>query len=478
MTSSSLSLAVSGPEMLQALLNRFRPAPRTALRRFDAAGSGRRWEGTPSFGTHGAETLAAGPVLRQRARHAVANNPHAAAAVEALVTGLVGTGITPASRHPEATARKAIGETFMQWGERADADGLTDIFGLQAAIAKALIVDGEAFAHLPFTDRGFAVRMVPAEFVDESLSRELGGDARIVAGIEFAADGRRVAYWVRPAVPTDIFATAREPIRIPADEMLHVFSPIGAGQVRGVSWLTPVLLKLSEIDQLSDALLVGAKTAAMFAGFLKDVNGTTTGDSVFEGIQAGSILETGLEPGTLKFLPAGFDISFATPQQAQQTVDFMSAELRAVASGLGVPAHLVSGDLRDANYSSLRASMVAFRQRMERLQNHVLIPQFVRPVFERAVTAAVLSGQLAAPDFEGAPEQWLSAEFFPPRPPWVDPLKDAQAVQAMIDAKLMSRRQAIAELGWNIEAVDEEIAADRTREAALGLTNQTESNGA
>ena len=286
--------------MLAALLNRLRPSRVSHTRRFDAAGGGRRWEGTPSFGSHGAETLAASPVIRSRARHAAANNPHAAAAVEALVTGLVGAGITPASRHPDGDARKAIGEAFMRWSEGADSDRITDAFGLQAAVTTALVIDGEAFAHLTFGERGLKVRLVPAEFVDEGLTRELGGGARIIAGVEFSSDGTRIAYWVRPAIPTDVFATAQEPIRIPASEMLHIYRPMGAGQVRGISWLTPVLLKIGEIDQLSDALLVGAKTAAMFAGFLKDVNGTTSGENPFEGDQTVSILDTGLEPGTTK----------------------------------------------------------------------------------------------------------------------------------------------------------------------------------
>jgi capsid protein len=33
----------------------------------------------------------------------------------------------------------------------------------------------------------------------------------------------------------------------------------------------------------------------------------------------------------------------------------------------------------------------------------------------------------------------------------------------------MSRTQAINELGWNADALDAEIAADRAREAELGL---------
>ncbi len=444
-------------------------APTTATRRFDAAAGGRRWDSRPSFGNIGAETLAAAATIRARARHAYANNPHASAGVNAFVTGLIGAGITPASAHPDAEARRIAGMAFKAWAGRADADGLTDFFGLQAAVAQALIVDGESFVQLIVGDDGLSLRIIPAEFVDEGMTRDLGNGACIVAGVEFDSSGRRVAYHVRPHAPTDVFASFATPIRVPAADMLHVFRPIGPGQVRGISWLAPVLLKLNEIDQLSDALLVGFKTSAMFAGFLKDVNGTS-GSEPFEGTQAGSILESGLEPGTLKFLPQGYDLTFATPQQAQQSGDFMSAELRSVAAGLGVPDHLLTGDLRNANYSSIRASMVAFRQRLEQLQYHTLIPQLVRPVFERAVTMLVYSGAIDSADFESTKSDWLAAEYYPPAQQWVDPQKDAAATAEMIAGGLMSRRQAVASLGYSIEDVDAEIAADRARESTLGLT--------
>ena len=448
---------------------RQRIAGPTRVRRFDAAAGGRRWDSRPSFGNIGAETLAAAATIRARARHAYANNPHAKAGVDAYVTGLIGAGITPASAHPDADARRIAGAAFKQWSVRADADGLTDFFGLQAAVAQALIVDGESFVQMIIGDDGMSLRIIPAEFVDEGLTGELGGNARIIAGIEYDATGRRIAYHVRPHAPTDVFASFATPIRVPAADMLHIFRPIGPGQVRGISWLSAVLLKLNEIDQLADALLVGFKTSAMFAGFLKDVNGTLSGEP-FEGTQAGSILESGLEPGTLKFLPAGYDLTFATPQQAQQSGDFMSAELRSVAAGLGVPDHLLTGDLRNANYSSIRASMVAFRQRLEQLQFHTLIPQLVRPVFERAITTLIYSGSIDSADFESKKIDWLAAEYYPPAQAWVDPQKDAAATAEMIGSGLMSRRQAVASLGYNVEDVDAEIAADRAREAALGLT--------
>ena len=443
-----------------------RPAPVPATRRFDAAAGGRRWSGTPHFGRIGPETLAAAAPIRSRARYFAANNGWAANGVGALVAGLVGAGIVAASDHPDPAARKAIGEAFDRWAKLADAEGRTDLYGLQAAAARALIVDGEAFLHMELRREGLRLRLLPAEMVGESDTRDLPGGGYVVAGVEFDATGRRVAYHVLKSRPTETFAHQTGTIRVPAEDMLHVMHPLGAGQVRGVSWLAPILLRLAEIDQLEDALLVGTKTAAMFAGFVLDLNGTSS-----DPLQSNDLLSTGIAPGGLHRLPAGQDVKFATPQQANQTSEFVSHQIRAVAAGLGVPAHLVSGDLREANYGSLRAGLVAFRQRLEQVQFQTLVPQMCAPIFARAVAAMVLRGDLAADGFEAAPDLFTGAEFYPPPMPWIDPQKDVAAIREAIDARLMSRRQAVALAGYNVETLDAEIAADRQREAALGLTS-------
>ena len=452
--------------MLEALRSRIARAivpPPQQVRRFDAASFAPRWSGTPHFGATGPEVLAATGPVRSRARYFTANSPWAASGLEALATALVGAGIVPASTHADAATRKLIGATFTRWATQADADGLTDFFGLQAAAVRALIADGEAFLQIITAPDGIRLRQIPAEMVDAGLTTELGNGRRIVAGIEFDAAGRRVAYHVSPTRPTDTFSNYAPPIRVPAEDIIHLFRPIGAGQTRGISWFAPVLLRLSELDQLEDALLVGAKVAAMHAGFLVDQNGT--GQSPYEGDQVGSVLESGLEPGTLKFLPAGFDIRFSTPQQAQQSIEFAQLQLRAVAAGLSVPEHLLTGDLRGANYSSLRAGLVAFRQRVEAIQFQTLVPQLLRPVWERVVTFAVLSGSLDI-DLDDA----LAVEFYPPAQPWVDPLKDAEAEALLVEKGFKSRRQVVAAQGYNVEDLDAEIAADRQRETGLGLS--------
>jgi len=207
----------------------------------------------------------------------------------------------------------------------------------------------------------------------------------------------------------------------------------------------------------------------MFAGFLVDQNGTAAGFP-FEGVTADSIMQTGLEPGTLKVLPGGFDIKFSGPQNAQQTVDFAKLQLRGIAAGLGVPEYLLTGDLTGANYSSLRAGLLEFRRRVEAIQFQVIVPQLLRPVWQRFVTTAVLAGEIDAPDFESNADQWFACEWIMPVQEWIDPAKDAEATATMIAAGLTSRRRAVAAQGYSVEELDSEIISDRERERELGLS--------
>jgi lambda family phage portal protein len=421
------------------------------IRRFDAAGQGRRFTATPAYGSHHTETAVASGQLRSRARHLAANNPWAANGIEALVTALVGTGIVPASGVKDRATRRKLQSQFRAWAKTCDADGLTDYYGLQAQAARALIVDGEAFIQLIETDSGLKLRLIPAELI-QSVSGSL--DPLNVSGIQFDAEGKRLSYSVQKNPNSTEFVT------VPAADMIHLFKPLGAGQVRGTSWLASVILKLADLDGLEDALLMGFKVAALHAGFITNLGSDSA--LPYEGQQAGTQLDVSLEPGTMKVLPPGTDVKFNSPMQAQQGSEFIATQLRAVAAGLHVPEFLLSGDMRGANYSSMRSALVSFRQYIERIQYNVLIPQMLDRVWNRVMFA----------------ESDLTVEHYPPALPWVDPLKDVEAVAAEIQAGLTSRRQAVARRGYDIEELDDEIKADREREAAMGLSFNTQTTGA
>lgn len=442
------------------ILNLFkRKAEPVQTRRFDGAAGGRRASGMGRFGRINPEVAAAGTSLRSHASYLAMNHPSISLGCANWTGALIGPGIVPTAKHPDAEQRRAINAYFEAWAIEADAEGRTDFWGLQTAVADSMVKAGESVVLILDTDAGPRLRVIPADLLDESKTAELSDGRSIFSGVELDANGRRLAYWIAPERPGNAFATHAPSVRVDAGSVLHVFKPLAPGQVRGVTWLASIILQASEFDQLCDALLVGAKVAAMHAGFLVDANGT--GGTPYDGIEVGGIMESGIEPGAVKVLPAGFDVKFNTPGQLQQVDAFLKLNLRQLAAGLGLPDHLLSGDLTGANYSSLRAGLLPFRTRVEQIQYGVLVPQFLAPVWRNVITYGVLSGELHAPDFEQNPQAYLIADWLPPKHLQVDPIKDIQATVAELGAGLTSRRKAVAERGWVLEDLDAEIAAEK-----------------
>jgi ATP-dependent protease ClpP protease subunit len=104
-----------------------------------------------------------------------------------------------------------------------------------------------------------------------------------------------------------------------------------------------------------------------------------------------------------------------------------------------LPYHPVTGDVRQANYSSLRAELVEFRRRVQQLQHGVIAHQLCRPVWARWLETAGLAGKLDLPD----PAAARVVQWIPPRWDWVDPLKDIQAQVLAMEAGITSRRKVV-----------------------------------
>ena len=448
---------------LLARLNPFRrTAPPPQVRSLDAASGSRRASGLGSFGTINPEIGAGAAITRSRARYLAHNNPFLSNGVGNWAAALVGSGIRPTAKADNADTRAAAGSAFEAWADVADYAGRTDFWGLQRDVARHLVIDGEALVIMHDTADGLRLQVVPPEQLDEVKTATLGDGREIVSGVEFDAQGRRVAYWILPQQPSSIYAEYAPPVRVDAADVLHIMQPLAAGQVRGLSWLAPAVLSASELDQLTDALLVSAKIAAMHAGFVHDTTSIGGAGSTFP--EADGLSDISLEPGVVRVLPGGAQITFNSPEQLKDSPAFVRMNLQSLAAALGLPEHLLSGDLTNANFSSLRAGLIPFRARVEQSQYGTLAPQLLRPIWRRWLALEVLSGRV-----ELSPE--IGAEWIMPRPlQGLDPIKEYGAIKEALALGLMSRTQAINELGWNADALDAEIAADRAREAELGLT--------
>lgn len=415
----------------------------------EAGGGGRRWEASSVLASPQNSTLAARGPIQARAAAMYVNTPLGQRVVETYVSALVGKGWQVRSKHPDQETARQLNETF------------EDLVSAAMTLAvRGLVRDGEAFLRIQFTSGGeIKLKPVPAEQVDPALSRDLGGGARIVAGIEFDSDDEVTAYHILPEAPGTPFVTYGAAVRVPARDVLHIFDPLFPGQVRGLSWLAPVLLKMRDRDETSDALLMQMKTASLITGYVRDPDGSFAG---FEGEQEGSALNVALEPGAMRILPPGADVTFSSPGQGvRQAVDLLRAQDREIAAGVGLTFEALTGDLTQTNYSSARVGLLEFRRRAEMLQRNLIEGQFLRPLWRRWIELKTLSGEIKATG--PTMEDYLAVRFVPPGWQWVDPKNEVQADVTAIEAGLKSREEVVAGRGRDIDQLNEEIARDAGR---------------
>lgn len=413
----------------------------------EAGGGGRRWQGAPMLAAPQQSALAARGPAKARAAGLYTNTAYGNRIVEAWTSALVGRGYQARSQHPDPAVRRRLNDEFEAMANPA-----------LAPLARALVRDGEAFLRLaPLEDGGLRLHHLAADQIDPSLTRELDGGARIVAGIEFDAGDRVAAYHVLREAPGAPFATFGEAVRVPAPDMLHAFDRLFPGQVRGLSWLTPVLLKLRDRDEASDALLMQLKVASLITGFIRDPEGGAAG---FDEAASGGQVNVSLEPGAMRILPPGADVTFSSPGQGlAQAVEFLRAQDREIAAGVGLTFEALTGDLGEANYSSARVGLLEFRRRAEMLQRNLIEDQVLRPLWRRWIDSQSLAGAIPA----GEAALYYGVRFVGPGWAWVDPRNEIEAEIAAINAGLKSREEVVAGRGRDVDDLDEELARDARR---------------
>ena len=470
---------------------------RTSAAAYDAAGTGqrsRRWLVTTE--SVNSAIFANASTLRSKARDQVRKNGLAANAVDTFESNAIGNGIKPQSQHPDEKVRAAIHALWREWIGEADADGTNDFYGMQAVAAREVFEAGEIFIRerpRRLTD-GLSVpiqfQLLEPDFVPIEKTEALPSGNSIRGGIELNRIGRRVAYHFYRSHPGDgalVADGSLETTRVDARQVMHCFQVLRAGQLRGQPSLSPVLAKLYQLDLYDDAELERKKVAALFAGFLhknsdddnllaETAKLTPTQDAIK---MAEALTE--LIPGGMHVLLPGWDITFSGPSEVGNSYEpFMRVQLRLIAAGLGITYEQLTGDLSDVNFSSIRAGLVQFRRRCEKLQRQIFIHQMCRPIWRRWITAAVLSGALKVEgvnvlkEFTERPAGFFRAEWRPPAWEWVDPLKDMKAEELAHKLRIKSRDQTIKERGRDPEVVDEEIAASQKRARDLGIEPSAE----
>lgn len=416
--------------------------------------------------------------LNKRSRDLIRNNPYAKSAMKSFTSNVIGSGIKPSSLVTNPKQREDLQKAWLQWTDEADADGLTDFYGLQAIIANAIFTNGEVFVRIreKKPEDGLSVplqlQLLGSEMCPTQLTRIEANGNSTRSGIEFNKDGKRVAYWFYPKNPLDStdpsLVANSEPVRVPADQVYHIFEADEPGQLRGVVRLSSVMTHLKTLDDYDDAELERKRMAALYAGFI--TKQPIDSESFGEEDQGDGTGVAPLEPGLMQILLPGEGIEFSKPGDVGLTYDpFQYRMLTKICAGIGMPYAAVTGDLKAVNYSSARSGLIEFRRRVEQLQFSTIVFQFCRPVWKRWMDLAVLSGRVTLRNYLANKDKFQAAKWVTPAWAWVDPQKDLAAEKIAVDQGWKARSDVIESFGYDPEEVDMRIKADQDRAEKLGL---------
>lgn len=426
---------------------------RKALNLFEGADRGRRtkhWRAPDS--SIQADTRRGLRLLRARARDLAQNNAYAASAHREIPANIIGTGIRPQVRSEDPDVRAEHDRFIADWFETTACDvrGELNFYGLQQQIARSVVEAGEC---LVVRKRRMAgVEQIPLQIdvlepdhIDTDKDGIVSPNGRnvIIQGVEYSPRGRRVAYWLFDHHPGDQFYRMTQLMsrRVPASEVLHIRRIERPGQVRGVPWAAPVLMRLRDFDDYADAQLTRQKIAACFSVFI------TPGDQ-FGGVldtnsDAGAeepLLPERVEPGMIEELREGKDVKFGNPPGAPGYGDYSTVTLHEIAAGYGVPYSVLTGDLRQVNFSSGRMGDRAFNRNVRQWQQHIFITQLCQPVWAWFMEALETMGRID----ERMPARWTA-----PRRELTDPAREIPAIRDSVRAGLITHAEAIREQGYD-----------------------------
>lgn len=437
---------------------------RLQRRGYDAGKTGRR-AGTWSAGggSANAEVTPTLSRVRNRSREMVRNNGYAKKAINTLVARSIGTGILSV---PPAPVQPA----WAEFVETCDYEGQMDLYGLQSLISRTAFEAGECIVRRIRT-RDLRVplqlQVLEPDYLDDAKFGPVGNGNFAVAGVEIDRTGRRVAYWLYDAHPGEVGYLPKSftSKRVEASEVIFHYEKERPGQLRAMPRMAVSMMRLHDVDEYQDAVMMLKKIAACFAAFVTQPAGTqrTVVESTTD--PATGRREEQLAPGMIWYGNPGEDVKFGSLGAIARD-DYTNDQLHAIAAGIGVTYEQMTGDHSQVTYLSGRSAQLDFRALVETYQWVHFIPTVCRGIERWFVDAAYTAGRVRADRY--------TFEHTPPRFPMVDPLKDTQADKEEVLAGFSSRAEKIRLRGEDPAVVRKEIETEREEDRKKGLVFDTD----
>lgn len=413
--------------------------------------------------------------LRNRARDLVRNSPFGVRYSQLIVENVIGpNGIRLQAKNKTQEGKlfkrvnDAIERAWSEWSRPENCDltkrlSLNELLSLEVS---AWGSDGEIFLRIlrgpEFGEFGLALQNLDPDLLDETLNQASTRTSGLIRqGIEYNEWGVPTFYHVWNRYPDEAFAADRERIRIPASEIIHAFIPLRKGQSRGVPHGAAIMATLKMLDGYIEAEIVAARTASAKMGAIVDADPANPA-TVDPGAGASDI-PAEADPGALmNLIGTGGKLELWDPQHPTNAFpEFTRKMSHFIAVGFGVSYGTLTGDMADANYSSMKVGRQPEQDHWRRYQTFAICHVLDR-IYREFLKAAFLNSKI--PEItDYTIERWCAVTWQPRGFPSPDPLKDIQADLIEVAAGVRTLTEICAERGRDLE----EVLEERKRELEL-----------
>jgi len=448
------------------------------------------------------------PRIRARSRWLFRNNPHANSWRNALINYVIGTGIRLQMQARQMVVTEDgdlraqfldnynayVRDLFNEWGEDVDVNASVSapesFVNVQQLAFGKLIEDGEYFIH-PVIDATNSVVPFRMEIIEpDSLNESMTSyqDNPIKMGVELDANSwKPVAYWIYSARKQSAsYVRVNKTLRVPAEEIIHVFPKLRPRQVRGVPLLAAVTQRFFDLDEYTDAELISCQLAAMVSVFIEQAPDQAQ-DGILEESSGASITDVAgnpisdMQPGMIGKLAPGAKPHILAPQKPGATFDmFTRYQMRSLAAGgeFGMSYTTMTRDTENLSHAGGRLAQLMDFQGFRRLQEW-FAAKHCKSIFCQWFDAAVMAGKVTAPGYYTEPGKyfWRRHAWMPGG--WhrgVNPLQDAEASVASMRAGITSPDDECAALGLDAEAQLHKIARYRKLANELQVLVESDPN--
>lgn len=371
------------------------------------------------------------------------------AMLDRWVDGVVGSAINFRPFTGDDGWNKAAYDIVRDQMSNCDHRGFFDAAAMSRTMLRALGTDGEQLWAMTGEDK---IQAVETHQIGTPRDK-LGAGRRIVDGIELSADGRPAGYWVSDEAYGGYIAKSSNAQFVPADQAIFPAYRKRATQTHGVPLVAAALKLHDRVDGYIDNEALAAEIDACLAFFIrrkKDATQTpwipTTGKSVESSASGTAKVLRQIEPGMIANIDADEEVDqFGAKRPGNQFTPFVEMGLTLVGATIGVPLPLALLDFKRLNYSNARTMLLQMWQTWQIWHRSVCVPCWQWSYQRWLVKEIARSPSLRSRD-DAFKVKWL-----PRRWPWVDPLKEIQALREEIALGVGTITDQLELAGYTLE---------------------------